>query len=102
MKSQSNRKKKRIKLLVFLIIVAELLILSSGRRGFFQQIKIRQRKNRLSQTIQANRQNKEKMEEEKGKLSEPDYDPAYIEKLARELYGMAKEIEVVYQVIEKE
>ena len=38
------------------------------------------------------------MEEEKEKLN----DPEYIEKIAREKYGMAKEKEKVYRVVPKE
>jgi cell division protein FtsB len=97
--TQQKRKNSRIGLLVLFILLIELLILASGRRGFIQQWRLQRRKKALSEQISRLEEIKNQLETDKVKLTEPDYDPAYIEKLARELYGMARENEMVFQVV---
>jgi len=81
-----------------LIFLALLFILSIGPRGFIQQIRVSQEKRKLEQEIQSLEVKKEELQEELEKLD----DPEYVEKIAREKYGMAKKNEKVYRVVPKE
>ena len=96
-KKRGNRRKKFL-LLGFLSLLTLLLLLSTGKRGFIRQLRVKQEKKRLERQIEAIQEEKKKLEEEKAKLN----DPQYIEKVAREEYGMAKEKEKVYQVVPDE
>jgi cell division protein FtsB len=75
-----------------------LALLSIGKRGFIQQIRVQREKARLRRMIQALESQKAELEEEKQKLK----DPEEVERVAREEYGMAKEKEKVYRVVPKE
>ena len=91
--------KNRNKWLVgFLSILALTLLLSLGKRGFIAQIRARQEKKRLIQSIEALEEKRKTLQQEKVKLD----DPEYIERIAREEYGMAKKNEKVYRVVPKE
>ena len=96
----TGRKSKNSKrwLFGFLGVLALTVFLSLGKRGFIAQIRVRQEKKRLQRTIEALENRKEALEEEMEKLD----DPEYIEKIAREEYGMAKKNEKVYRVVPKE
>ena len=81
-----------------LALLTLLLLFSIGKRGFLAQWRARREQVKLKRSIQRLTEQKEHLEEEKEKLD----DPEYIEKIAREDYGMAKENEQVYQVVPKE
>jgi cell division protein FtsB len=98
----SKNKKKRILLFVLLIFIAELILFSIGKRGFYQQYQMHRLREQLIQENQQLIDEKEKYLQEKNMLSEPEYDPEYVEKLAREKYGMAGKKEKVFQTVPKE
>jgi len=82
--------------IIFLLsLLALLYVFSAGDRGFLQQWRIRQQQKQLKHRIEALKSEKARLEEEKKNLD----DPAYIEQIAREEYGMAKENETVYKII---
>ena len=97
-----NRKpihnKRMGKIFIVLCFITLLLLLSVGKRGFIQQYRVRQERNRLKQEIESLQAGKKQLEEEKEKLN----DPEQIEKIAREEYGMAKKNEKVYRVVPKQ
>ncbi len=95
---RTPHKKARNTILGVLCFVTLVLLLSMGKRGFLQQIRVRQEKKKLVQEIEALEAQKLALEEEKKKLN----DPAHVEKVAREDYGMAKKDEKVYRVVPKE
>ncbi len=97
MRKKSN-KRKNIWLAGFLFILMLILILSIGRRGFIQQIRIAREKKSLERELESLSQRKKALEEQKKELN----DPKTIEKIAREQYGMSKKNEKVYRVIPKE
>ena len=84
--------------LTCLLFVTLLLLFSMGRRGFIQQLRLRQERRHLEQELQALQEEKAELEAEKERLN----DPEYVEKIAREEYGMAKKDEKVYRVVPKE
>ena len=86
------------RIFIALCFITLLLLLSVGKRGFIQQYRVRQKRDRLKQEIEALQAEKKRLEEEKKKLS----DPEQIEKIAREEYGMAKKNEKVYRVVPKQ
>ena len=90
--------KKKGWILFFLLFLTLLLLLSIGKRGFIQQIRVRQERRKLERKIAELKKEKKKLEEEKKKLN----DPKEIERIAREEYGMAKKKEKVYRIIPKE
>lgn len=85
-------------MLVLLSFLALLFFLSTGNRGFYQQVKIRRQRVRLKQEIAFLKSRIEELEAERQRLQEP----AEIERIAREEYGMAKKDEKVYRVVPKE
>jgi cell division protein FtsL len=92
---QSNRRGRPV---VFLCLVALLFFLSTGSRGFIRHIRLQQQKRQLKQEIETLKQTIEALEAEKKKL----YDPAEIERIAREKYGMAKKNEKILRVVPME
>lgn len=96
--ARTVRKKKWGWLLGFLLLLALLLLLSTGKRGFIQQLRISHKKKQLTKEIEMLQKEKEDLEEEIEKLKTPEY----TEKIAREKYGMAKKKEKVYRVIPEE
>lgn len=86
------------RLVAFLGILALLFILSTGSRGFIQQIRLQQKKKQLEREIKDLEQTIELLEEEIDKL----HDPAEIERIAREKYGMAKKNEKILRVVPME
>ncbi len=98
MTNRSSKRKRKARILGFLLLLALLLFLSTRKRGFIQQIRIKMERERLNKEIETLEEQKAVLEEEKEKLN----DPETIEKIAREKYGMAKEGEDVYQVVPKE
>jgi cell division protein FtsL len=77
---------------------ALLLLLSMGNRGCYRQARVQLERRRIEKDIHALEKTKLRLEAEKKKLD----DPAEIEKLAREKYGMSKKDEKVYRVVPKE
>ena len=98
MAKRSKKRRKRVWILGCLLLLTLVLILSMGKRGFIQQIRIKREKDRLQKEIEILEEQKTVLEVEKEKLD----DPEYIEKIAREEYGMAKENEDVYRVLPRE
>jgi cell division protein FtsL len=93
----SQRRKRRVWVLPFLAFLALLFLLSTGKRGFLQQVRVRRDRARIEKEIQRLKTQKMQLEEEKKKLA----DPAVVEKIAREQYGMAKKNEKVLHVVPK-
>ncbi len=81
-----------------MLLLTLVLILSMGKRGFIQQIRIKRERKQLLEEIENLEEQKAALESEKEKLD----DPEYIEKIAREEYGMARENEDVYRVVPAE
>jgi len=79
-------------------MLALLLLLSVGKRGCFEQVRVQVEKKKLESEIRALEKEKSAAIAEKKKLE----DPAEVEKIAREKYGMSKKDEKVYRVIPKE
>ena len=98
MARQTSKRKKRVWILGCLLLLTLVLIFSMGKRGFIQQIRIKQEKKQLQEEIEELEAQKLLLEAEKEKLD----DPEYIEKIAREKYGMARENEDVYRVVPRE
>lgn len=96
--AQPNKKRGgRAWILPFIGFLALLFILSTGKRGFIQQIRVRREHVRIEKEMKRLQAIIQQMEEEKKKLNEP----AVIEKIAREQYGMAKKNEKVLHVVPK-
>jgi len=96
--SRSVKKKKRIKLVGFLIFLTLLLLLSTDNRGFIRQLRVSQEKKRLVKEIEILQKEKEELVNKAEKLKTPEY----TEKIAREKYGMAKKDEKVFRVVPEE
>ncbi len=96
--SRSIKKKKRIKLVGFLIFLTLLLLLSTDNRGFIRQLRVSQEKKRLVKEIEILQKEKEELVDKAEKLKTPEY----TEKIAREKYGMAKKDEKVFRVVPEE
>lgn len=84
--------------LAFAFMLALLILLSVGKRGCYQQARLQVERKRIESAIQALEKVKAQAEAEKKKLN----DPAEIERLSREKYGMSKKNEKVYRVVPKE
>ncbi len=98
MNRKSSKDKRMGGIFIVLCFITLLLILSVGKRGFIQQFRIRQERERLRHEIDSLQVSKKLLEEEKENLN----DPEQIEKIAREEYGMAKKNEKVYRVVPKQ
>lgn len=81
-----------------MFLLTLVLLLSVGKRGFIQQIRVKYERKQLQKEIEVLEAEKKELEKEKENLN----DPEYIEKVAREKYGMAKKNEKVYRVVPKE
>ena len=79
-------------------MLALLLLLSVGKRGCYEQACVHVKKNKIEREIRALEKDKARAAVEKKKLE----DPAEVERIAREKYGMSKRDEKVYRVIPKE
>jgi cell division protein DivIC len=95
MRKRSIKKRKKRWIFGFIVLLILLFLLSIGKRGFIQHIRIKIEQHRLKREIASLEKEKERLEEEKKKLD----DPEHIEKIAREKYGMAKKNEKVYHVV---
>jgi cell division protein FtsB len=93
-----KQKKSQTQWIYFAIFISVLAIVSPGRRGLWNQVKLRQKEYQLRQEIKELQARKAKLEEEIKKLE----DPKVIEQIAREKYGMAKKDEKVYRVVPEE
>jgi cell division protein FtsL len=93
--SQKHRGRRAILPVLGLLVL--LLFLSAGKRGFIHQIRVRQERARIEKEMKRLEAIKQQLEEEKKKLN----DPAVVEKIAREKYGMAKKNEKVLHVVPK-
>ncbi len=98
MKINIGRKRKRTFIIALTFFLLLLILFSTGKHGFIQQIRVQHERKRLVQENKRLQAEKQAKEEEKEKLN----DPEYVEKVAREEYGMAKENEKVYRVVPKE
>ncbi|MBN2030604.1 septum formation initiator family protein [bacterium] len=98
MTKHASKRKKRAWILGCLLLLTLVLVLSMGKRGFIQQIRIKRERKQLMEEIEILEEQKAMLEAEKEKLD----DLEYIEKIAREKYGMARENEDVYRVVPAE
>jgi len=92
-KKSIYRKRKRI--FFWLLVLLLLLLFSIGKRGFIQHIKVKIEHRKLKKEIEALKSETENLKKEKELLKKPEY----IEKVAREEYGMAKKGEKVYKIV---
>jgi cell division protein FtsL len=79
-------------------MLALLLLLSVGKRGCYEQARAHLEKKKIEGEIRELEKDKARAAAEKKKLE----DPAEVEKIAREKYGMSKKDEKVYRVVPKE
>jgi cell division protein FtsL len=79
-------------------MLALLLLLSVGKRGCYEQARAHLEKKKIEGEIRELEKEKARAAAEKKKLE----DPAEVEKIAREKYGMSKKDEKVYRVVPKE
>jgi cell division protein FtsL len=84
--------------LAFASMLALLLLLSVGKRGCYEQARVHVEKKKIEAEIRELEKDKARAAAEKKKLE----DPAEVEKIAREKYGMSKKDEKVYRVVPKE
>ena len=92
-----NKKFKRILyLLLFFLII---YFYSAGDYGFFQFVNKSIEKRNLDKEIALLEKENERLQKEKDMISE--MNPDYIEKIAREKYGMVKKGEKVYRIVLK-
>jgi cell division protein FtsL len=78
--------------------LALLIVLFSGPRGCWRQVRVRVERRAIEAEIRALKEEKKRLEAEKKSLD----DPATVEKIAREEYGMSKKDEKVYRVVPKD
>jgi cell division protein FtsB len=91
------RRKILRRFLLLLILASVLYIYFGGNYGFLRLLSLKKEKGSIIlETKRLQAQNMD-LELEKEKLKN---DPFYIEKVARERYGMAKEDEVIYKFIQ--
>lgn len=97
-KRQSFPRKKILRRVLFLLLFSFIFYLYfAGDYGFFRLLSLKaQRENTILETKRLQAQNMD-MQIEKEKLKD---DLSYIEKVARERYGMAKKDEVIYKFIQ--
>lgn len=99
MATRKKNKKRRAGWIIFLLsLLIILFLLSIGKRGFIQQIRIHRQQQKLEDDLNVLKEEEEQLKMEEEKLD----DPEYIEEIAREDYGMAKENEKVYKVVPKD
>jgi cell division protein FtsB len=91
-------KQRRRVALALVSTLALLLLLSVGKRGCYQQARVLTERKRIESDIKALKKAEAQAEAGKKKLN----DPAEVERLAREKYGMSKKDEKVYKVVPKE
>ncbi len=77
-----------------ILFLALLALLSTGKSGFVNQIRVKTEKHLTQKEIDKIQAEIDSLEAEEKSL----HDPQTIEKLARENYGMAKENEKVYHI----
>jgi cell division protein FtsL len=97
MSSLTTKQRRRVRL-AFMSMLALLLLLSIGKRGCYEQARVQVEKKKIESEIAALEKEKAAAAAEKKKLE----DPAEVEKIAREKYGMSKKDEKVYRVVPKE
>jgi cell division protein FtsB len=97
-KKQSSPRKKILRRVLFLLLFSFIFYLYfAGDYGFFRLLSLKaQKENTILETKRLQAQNMD-LQIEKEKLKD---DLSYIEKVARERYGMAKKDEVIYKFIQ--
>jgi cell division protein FtsL len=93
-----NQKQRRRVWLAFMSMLALLCLLSVGKRGCYEQARVHVEKKRIEGEIRTLEKDTAAAAAEKKKLEEP----AEVEKLAREKYGMSRKDEKVYRVVPRE
>jgi cell division protein FtsL len=91
------KQRRRVRL-AFASMLALLFLLSVGKRGCYEQARVRLERKKTEDEIRGLEKDKARAAAEKKKLE----DPAEVEKIAREKYGMSKKDEKVYRVVPKE
>ncbi len=94
----SKRRRRSVWLFTLIGFLALLILLSTGKRGFLQQVRIQRERIRIEKEKQQLEASKRQLEEEKKRLN----DSTEVERIAREQYGMAKKNEKVLHVVPKE
>lgn len=88
---ESTFRRKALAIAAFLIIAASVLNALFGERGFFRLVRAREEYQALAQEVQALEDDNQRLAEE---IRELRSDPLVIERLAREVLGMAREDEI--------
>jgi cell division protein FtsL len=96
--SSLTQKHRRRVWLACMSMLALLFLLSVGKRGCYEQARVQVEKKRIETEIATLEKDTAAAAAEKKKLE----DPAEVEKLAREKYGMSKKDEKVYRVVPRE
>lgn len=91
----SRLRRKALAIAAFLILAASVLNALFGERGFFGLMKAREEYQALSEEVQALEADNERLAEEIESLRN---DPLVIERIAREVLGMAREGEIVVSI----
>jgi cell division protein FtsB len=92
---ESSFRRKALAIAAFLILAASVLNALFGERGFFRLMRAREDYQALNQEVQALEQENQRLAEEIGSLRA---DPLVIERIAREVLGMARENEIAVSV----
>jgi cell division protein FtsB len=101
--SQVRRERKKRIYVFFLIVLGIIAFLSYslffGDMGVFKYVELKENKARLEQEIVRLDKENRVLDEQVNSLKK---DPYYIEKYAREEYGLAKPDEVIFQIKKKD
>ncbi|MCB0832634.1 MAG: septum formation initiator family protein [Bacteroidetes bacterium] len=92
------KKKKRKRVLFWLIVSFIVLTVVTGNYGAYQIFKIKRQVSELEKEIDMLKEDKKRLQEERDQLKN---DLEAIERVAREKYGMTKPGEQVFQMIPK-
>jgi|WetSurMetagenome_2_1015567.scaffolds.fasta_scaffold00012_50 cell division protein FtsB len=103
LQSQVRRERKKRAYVFFLFALAIIALLSYslffGDMGVFKYFELRENRERLEQDIATLNKENRVLKEHVNSLKK---DPYYIEKYAREEYGLAKPDEVIFQIKKKD
>jgi cell division protein FtsB len=96
--NQEKRARISFQMLVLALIIAIVMLFISDY-GFIHYWKLKGENQALRAKIETLHEKEAELEQQRNKL---EHDDAYLEKLAREKYRMAKKNEEVYRVIEQD
>ena len=95
----AGKKNKILLLFYILVAVLGLLYLTFNDYGFIKYLKVKSEKEKIELEIDSIKMSSKKLEEEIDSLKRKE--PAKIEKVAREKYGISRPNEVIIKIEEK-